>query len=62
MSYMNQAAFAPAGGIQELSCHEISAVSGAIAPAVIVAYKVGGFLLAVGIGAAIDYYSDGEFC
>ncbi len=28
MSYMNQAAFAPAGGIQELSFDEIDEVSG----------------------------------
>jgi hypothetical protein len=62
MSYMNtHAAFAPAGGIQELSFDEISAVSGAIGPGVIVAWKVGGFLAAIAIAAAIDYYADGEF-
>ena len=28
MSYMNQAAFAPAGGIQELSFYEMGAING----------------------------------
>jgi hypothetical protein len=35
MSYMNQAAFAPAGGIQELNFDEIEHVNGAIVPLVL---------------------------
>jgi hypothetical protein len=58
MPYMDQKdAFAPAGGIQDLSFDEIDAVAGGPAPALI---YFGG--LAVGFGfAALADYLDGGF-
>lgn len=55
MSYANTVS-----GIQELSFDETEAVQGAVVPAVILAWKVGGFVGGIVIALAIDYYADGE--
>lgn len=61
MSYMNHnAAFAPAGRIQELSFHEVEAVDGAVAQILVVAAVaasglVAGVVVGLVIMAVVDY-------
>lgn len=53
MSYMDHnAAFAPAGGIQELSFDDIGAVDGGIIPIVVAYYSIGIAATALAAGAA----------
>jgi hypothetical protein len=68
MSYMNQAAFAPAGGLQELSIGEIEEVGGGVpmvlgvaialyGPAAVKATVAGA---AFAVGFAATYYASHE--
>ena len=41
MSYMDQTAFAPAGGIQELNFDEVETVAGGWIPIVVAYYSIG---------------------
>ena len=70
MSYMNQAAFAPTGGIQELSFDEIDLVEGGtLSPGTKAAVRlvdwapgvtlVGGIVLGIAVEAVI-YYTDND--
>jgi lactobin A/cerein 7B family class IIb bacteriocin len=44
--------------VTELSLNEIEAVNGGIAPAVIAGAKIIGFVGAIAVAAAIDYFND----
>lgn len=56
MSYMSQAAFAPTGGIQELSFGEINAVDGGIVP---ILFFSAGLIVGFGLAAGADYLNGG---